>query len=87
MDFSSKLALMLVQNQDWLILHKDKGGIRGLLQSLGGFSYKRCLYWQRGKRQLMDDALVVPVAYVPFLHRDLISHEIPTKGDTEQHWC
>lgn len=28
MDFSSKLTLMLVLSQDWLILHKDKGKSR-----------------------------------------------------------
>lgn len=64
--FFSKLALTLVQSQDWLILHKDKGGIRGLLQSLRGFSYKRCLYWQCGKRQLMGDPLVGTCGQCPF---------------------
>lgn len=66
MDFSSKLALMLVQSQDWLILRKDNRGIRGLLQSVGAFNYKRCLYWQCGKRQLRNDPLLGTCGLCPF---------------------
>lgn len=58
MDFSSKLALTLVQSQDWLLLHRDKGEIRGLLQSLGGGLVTKCFYWQCGKMQPVDDTFV-----------------------------
>lgn len=66
MDFSSKLALMLVQSHDWLIPRKDNGGIRGLLQSVGAFNYKRCLYWQCGNRQLRNDPLMGTCGLCPF---------------------
>lgn len=36
MDFSSKLTLMLVPSQDWLILHKDEGEIKGWCRVQGG---------------------------------------------------
>lgn len=64
--FSKACTDIGAKNQDWLILQKDKGETRALLQSLEGFSYERCLFWQCGKRQLMDDPLVDACGLRPF---------------------